>query len=110
MFGRHEETKSLARVSDGLERRWRVGVGFARFGHAGPTCRTPTSADQAVLESTFVKYQLARNEMNKTDHIKWTRSATGPVEPLTAYDAVDHRYWALAHYPAGQGLSRGPFV
>ncbi len=59
----------------------------------------PTSADRAVLESTFVKYKLASHGMKKTDHIKWTRvRTTDPVGPLMAYDAVDHRYWALANF------------
>jgi hypothetical protein len=59
----------------------------------------PTSADKAALESTFVKYKLASHGMKRTDHIKWTLvRATDPVGPLMAYDAVDHRYWALANF------------
>ena len=58
-----------------------------------------TNADRSVLRSTFVQFKMTSHEMATTDHITWSRvRASDSVGPLMAYDAVDHRYWALANF------------
>jgi len=59
----------------------------------------PTSADKKVLEATFIAYKLHTNGMIASDKIKWSRvRPSDPLAPLVAYDASDHRYWALANF------------
>ena len=59
---------------------------------------TPTTMKD--LKSAFLKYKLHYKEMVSTDRIKWGQviSPNGPNKPLIAYDAVDHRWWALASF------------
>ena len=58
-----------------------------------------TSQQEAALKSTFIHYKVATHEMKSTDRIKWTGVlGSKPVGPLLAYDASDHRYWAIANF------------
>ena len=67
----------------------------------------PTSQQEAALKSTFARYKVATHEMKSTDRIKWTGVlAATPVGPLMAYDASDHRYWAIANFTLVAPFSR----
>ncbi|HEY5439125.1 MAG TPA: hypothetical protein VIJ99_09510 [Acidimicrobiales bacterium] len=59
-----------------------------------------TPANMTALKAAFLKYKLHNKEMVSTDRIKWGQliSPNGPNKPLIAYDAVDHREWALASF------------
>lgn len=59
-----------------------------------------TPAEMNALESAFLKFKLHNKEMVSTDRIKWGQviSPRGPNKPLIAYDAVDHREWAIASF------------
>jgi hypothetical protein len=59
-----------------------------------------TKADMAALKSAFLKFKLHYKSMASTDRITWGQliQPSGPKEPLIAYDAVDHRDWALASF------------
>ena len=47
----------------------------------------------------FVAYKLRTGGMKATDHVTWAVVMnTHSTTPLAAYDAVDHRYWALANF------------
>jgi len=59
----------------------------------------PSSVDKKVLESTFIAYKLHTHAMVASDRIKWSRvRPSDPLAPLMAYDAADHRFWALANF------------
>ena len=76
--------------------------------HSPPAASTPstshtitaTPAEMNALKSAFLKFKLHYKEMVGTDRIKWGQviSPNGPNKPLIAYDAVDHRAWALASF------------
>lgn len=59
-----------------------------------------TSPDMVALKAAFLTYKLHNKEMVSTDRITWGQliSPKGPNRPLIAYDAVDHREWALASF------------
>jgi hypothetical protein len=59
---------------------------------------TPTT--MAELKATFIAYKLHYKSMSATDKITWGQllQPKGPNRPLIAYDAVDHRDWALAAF------------
>ena len=58
-----------------------------------------TSQQEAALKSVFTHYKIATHEMKATDKIKWSGVLSAkPVGPLLAYDATDHRYWAIANF------------
>ncbi len=59
-----------------------------------------TSSNMAELKAAFLKFKIHNHEMAKTDRIKWSQiiSPHGPNRPLLAYDAVDHRDWAIASF------------
>src|SRR5579863_3894296 len=59
-----------------------------------------TSTNMAELKTAFLKFKIANKEMLSTDRIKWGQifSPSGPNRPVLAYDALDHRYWALASF------------
>jgi hypothetical protein len=61
---------------------------------------TANAKTMNVLKSAFLKYKLHYKEMVSTDRIKWGQviSPNGPNKPLIAYDAVDHRSWAIASF------------
>jgi len=69
---------------------------------ASPPSQTMTAnpATMNALKSAFLKFKLHYEEMVSTDRIKWGQvtSPNGPNRPLIAYDAVDHRAWALASF------------
>ncbi len=59
----------------------------------------PNAAYRSVLESTFLTYKLHHKEMARTDKVTWGQLKDhGPRQPLIAYDAFDHRDWALAAF------------
>jgi hypothetical protein len=59
-----------------------------------------TPATMSELKSTFINFKLHDKAMAKTDRITWGQllQPKGPDLPLIAYDAVDHRDWALAAF------------
>jgi hypothetical protein len=59
-----------------------------------------TPATMAILKSTFIKYKLHYKEMATRDKLTWGQllQPKGPNLPLIAYDALDHRDWALAAF------------
>jgi hypothetical protein len=59
-----------------------------------------TPAEMNTLRAVFFKFKLHNKEMVSTDPIKWGQviSPNGPNTPLIAYDAVDHREWAIASF------------
>lgn len=58
-----------------------------------------TENDEATLKATFLAYKNKYHEMAVTDKIKWTKVLdTGQVGPLMAYDASDHRTWAIVAF------------
>lgn len=58
-----------------------------------------TRAVEKVLESTFINYKFHSHAMVRSDHILWSRvRPSDPLAPLVAFDAVDHRFWALANF------------
>jgi hypothetical protein len=59
-----------------------------------------TAADMADLKDAFLTYKLQNKEMLSTDKIVWGQiiSPNGPNRPAVAYDAVDHREWAIAGF------------
>ena len=61
---------------------------------------TATPANMAELDAAFLKFKIANKEMLKTDRITWGQviSPSGPNKPVIAYDAVDHRDWAIASF------------
>jgi hypothetical protein len=62
-----------------------------------------TPANMAELRAAFLKFKIHNKEMLSTDKITWGQliSPNGPNKPLIAYDAVDHREWALAAFNLG---------
>jgi hypothetical protein len=61
---------------------------------------TATSVNMADLRAAFLKYKIDNKEMLSSDRIKWGQifSPKGPNRPVIAYDAVDHRDWAIASF------------
>ena len=59
-----------------------------------------TPATMSTLKAVFLAYKLHNKEMVGTDRIRWGQviAPSGPKRPLVAYDAVDHREWALAAF------------
>lgn len=59
-----------------------------------------TPAEMVALKAAFLKFKLQNKEMVSTDRITWGQliEPHGPNQPLLAYDAIDHRYWALAAF------------
>jgi hypothetical protein len=74
--------------------------------HSAPSTPTvkshiikPNALYRSALESTFLAYKLHNKEMTNTDKVTWGQlKVPGPRQPLIAYDAVDHRDWALAAF------------
>jgi hypothetical protein len=76
--------------------------------HSPPSASAPstshtikaTPAEMNALKTAFLNFKLHNKEMVSTDRIKWGQliSPNGPKKPLIAYDAVDHRDWALASF------------
>ncbi len=61
---------------------------------------TATPRAMSELKTAFLAFKIHNKEMLRTDRIKWGQliSPSGPNRPLLAYDAVDHRDWALAAF------------
>jgi hypothetical protein len=59
-----------------------------------------TPAEMSVLKAAFLTFKLHYKSMTSTHRITWGQliQPSGPKTPLIAYDAVDHRYWALAAF------------
>src|SRR5579863_7964443 len=59
-----------------------------------------TAANMAVLKATFLRFKLHNKEMVSSDRVTWGQviEPHGPKLPLIAYDAVDHRDWAIASF------------
>jgi hypothetical protein len=59
-----------------------------------------TPANMAELKAAFLKFKIGNKEMVSTDKIIWGQviSPNGPNKPVIAYDAVDHRDWAIASF------------
>jgi hypothetical protein len=59
-----------------------------------------TPANMADLKATFLKFKIHNKEMLSTDKITWGQviSPNGPNKPVIAYDAGDHREWAIASF------------
>jgi len=76
-----------------------LSVGAATATPSTSKVLTATSQQKATLKAVFIHYKVATHEMKSSDRIKWTRVlAAKPAGPLMAYDASDHRYWALANF------------
>jgi hypothetical protein len=54
----------------------------------------------ADLKAAFLKFKIQNKEMLGTDKVTWGQviSPHGPNKPVIAYDAVDHRDWAIASF------------
>jgi hypothetical protein len=61
---------------------------------------TATPANMSDLKAAFLKFKIHNKEMLSSDKIKWAQviSPNGPNKPVIAYDAVDHRDWAIASF------------
>jgi hypothetical protein len=80
----------------------------AESSHTTPTTTKPlvshtieaTSANMADLKTAFLTFKIHYKSMKSTDRINWTQviQPSGAKEPLIAYDAVDHRAWAIAAF------------
>jgi len=59
-----------------------------------------TSSNMGELQAAFLTFKIHNQEMLSSDRIKWGQifSPKGPNRPVIAYDAVDHREWALAAF------------
>lgn len=59
-----------------------------------------TPANMAALKAAYLAFKLRNKEMVRTDRITWGRvtEPSGPNLPVIAYDAVDHRDWAIASF------------
>jgi hypothetical protein len=59
-----------------------------------------TLSNMGDLRAAFVTFKLHNKEMVSTDEITWGKviAPAGPDLPLLAYDAVDHRDWAIASF------------
>src|ERR1700686_3531603 len=59
-----------------------------------------STANMAQLKAAFLKFKLHYKNMTTTDRITWGQviEPSGPNLPLIAYDAVDHRDWAIASF------------
>jgi len=59
-----------------------------------------TSTTMAELKAAFLKFKIQNKEMLSTDRIKWGQvvAPSGPNRPVIAYDANDHRDWAIASF------------
>jgi hypothetical protein len=64
--------------------------------HSVPT----TTADLVDLTATFIHYKIHFKEMLSTDRVTFgrVRALHGLVRADIAYNAVDHREWALANF------------
>lgn len=59
----------------------------------------PNALYRSALKSTFLSYKLHNKEMAVSDRVTWGQvKYPGPNQPLLAYDAADHRDWALAAF------------
>ncbi len=80
----------------------------AETSHTTPTTTTPlvshtikaTPANMADLKAAFLKFKIHYKAMAATDRITWGQviQPNGPKLPVIAYDAVDHRDWAIASF------------
>jgi hypothetical protein len=59
-----------------------------------------TPANMAQLKAAFLKFKLHYKNMTAADRITWGQviQPNGPKLPLIAFDAVDHRDWAIASF------------
>jgi hypothetical protein len=59
-----------------------------------------TPADASNIESAFLQYKVRHGEMLTTDRVAWgeVNAPHGLNKVDIAYDAVDHRYWAIAAF------------
>jgi len=59
-----------------------------------------TTANMTALKAAYLTFKLHNKEMIKTDRITWGQviAPSGANRPVIAYDAVDHRYWAIASF------------
>jgi hypothetical protein len=76
-----------------------LSAGAATASPATSKVVVATNQEKATLKSVFVHYKVATHEMKSTDRVKWSGVlGAKPVGPLMAYDASDHRYWAIANF------------
>jgi len=59
-----------------------------------------TPANMDALKAAYLAFKLHNKEMVGTDRITWGQviEPSGPNLPVIAYDAVDHRGWAIASF------------
>jgi hypothetical protein len=60
----------------------------------------PTPGDLAGMKAAFVKYKVQNHEMLSTDRVRDAGIVSSNLlrKPDMAYDAVDHREWAIASF------------
>src|ERR1700688_678463 len=85
-----------------------VGVVVGTNGRTSPRDTPPqfsytievTPAKMAALKAAYLAFKLHNKEIVSTDRITWGRviEPSGPNRPVIAYDAVDHRDWAIASF------------
>jgi hypothetical protein len=78
-------------------------AGSSTSASAAPTVShllTVTPAEVAAFKSAFIDFKLRHDEMIGTDRftVARVRSRSGLVRADIAYDAVDHREWAMVAF------------
>ncbi len=60
----------------------------------------PTAGDLAGMKAAFLKYKVQNHKMLSTDRVRDAAIVSSNVlrKPDMAYDAVDHREWAIASF------------
>jgi hypothetical protein len=61
---------------------------------------TATDGDVVAVKAAFLGFKIRNNDMLSTDRITWgrVRTPSGLHKVDIAYDAVDHREWAIASF------------
>ncbi len=61
---------------------------------------TASAADLAGVKAAFLQFKVRNKDMLSTDRITWgrVRTPSGLRKVDIAYDAVDHREWAIASF------------
>jgi hypothetical protein len=60
----------------------------------------PTAGDLAGMKAAFLKFKVQNHWMLRTDRVRGARVVSSNLRnrPDMAYDAVDHREWAIASF------------
>ena len=81
-----------------------IGLSFQSMSSAAPHEVShfvhATPADVAGVKAAFLQFKIRNKEMLSTDRISWgaIRAPNGLSKVDIAYDAADHREWAIAAF------------